>query len=428
VLAAALWARGRGGRGAEVQAILTVLAILLLASGAPLVHGASRLHAAAALTLLTVAHQAGATTWAGGLVHLVAQRLGGRGDAGWARAWPDLLARFSPLAIASVSLLVATGAALVWPYVGTVGALVGTPYGVMILSKAALLAAALLLARTSYLAARAWRLRGDRSAADARVPPRLEAEMGAVLAALLAAAALTSQPPAADVRERPSPREVAAAFAPKRPQLVPPPHAAMVAGAAASLDPYATPGALDRVQSNFNHNVAGLLLLLAAAAAFAGRRAGAGVGRHWPLALLPLGLFVLALAEPNGWPFGTEGFFETLLAPSVLVHRAATALVLALALLEWRVQAGSLGATRWRFLFPLLCAAGGALLLTHSHALLPSRWAFLTEITHDAIGLLAVFMGVARWLELRRGDGRRSLAWPACMALIGLVLVFYRET
>jgi hypothetical protein len=52
------------------------------------------------------------------------------------------------------------------------------------------------------------------------------------------------------------------------------------------------------------------------------------------------------------------------------------------------------------------------------------------EVTHNAIGLLAVGVGMARWLELRTpGAERRAygIVWTTCMALIGLVLLFYRE-
>jgi putative copper resistance protein D len=423
-IAAAALRRAAAGRE---EWPLRALAILLAASGAPLVHGAGRLEHVPELVAATLVHQLAAVTWAGGLVHLLAQRLAGRRDEIRARTWPDLLARFSPVAIASVGLLLASAALLALRYVGSVGALVGTAYGVMVLAKAALLATALALARAGFAAARRRRAGRADAAPERETTPRLEAEAATVLVALLAAAALTSQPPAVDVGDRPTPREVAGVFAPKRPQLTPPPHGAMVAQAAPSLDPFATPGVLDRLQSAFNHNVSGILVALAAAAAFLGRLARARAARHWPLLLLPLAAFVLLLGEPNGWPFGPEGFFETLLAPAVLVHRVAPLLVVALALFEWRVQAGGLAATRWRFAFPLLCVAGGALLLTHSHTAFAARWAFLIEVSHSAIGLLAVLMGVSRWLEVRRGVERRVAVWPALMALIGLVLLFYRE-
>ncbi len=405
---------------------LPALSLLLMASGAPLVHGAGRLEHAGELMAVTVTHQLGAVVWVGGLVHLLAQRLGGLGRE--ARTWPRLVARFSPVAIGSVAVILATAAVLAWQYVGSVGALLGTAYGAMALSKAILMVAALLLARAGYLQARRWRTRPDVAGSDPHLVPRLEAEAATLLVVLLAAAALTSQPPAVDVKDRPTPAEVAGIFAPKRPQLVPPPYREMVESAAPSLDPFAAPGRFDRVQSNFNHNVSGILLLIASMAALLGRATRARLARHWPLLLLPLAAFMLALAEPNGWPFGNEGLFETLLAPSVLLHRAATLLVIALAVFEWRVQAGGLAATRWRYVFPLLCLAGGALLLTHSHSVLAARWAFLIEVSHNAIGVLAVLTGVTRWLELRQGDEHRTLAWPTFMVLIGLVLLFYRET
>lgn len=154
--------------------------------------------------------------------------------------------------------------------------------------------------------------------------------------------------------------------------------------------------------------------------------------RHWPLFLLLLGLFILLIGEPNGWPFGYEGFWETLIAPGVLQHRMATALVFFLAFFEWRVHVEKPpGNARRRYVFPLLCAVGGALLLTHSHSLFVSKWAFLIEVSHNAIGFLAVLMGMGRWLELRLDPPANrfpGFLWTVCMIAVGFVLLFYRES
>jgi putative copper resistance protein D len=78
----------------------------------------------------------------------------------------------------------------------------------------------------------------------------------------------------------------------------------------------------------------------------------------------------------------------------------------------------------------VLCAVGGGLLLTHSHAMFNIKAEFLSEVAHTPLGILGVFIAGGRWLELRlpapdnRLPGRM---WPACMMLLGLVLVFYRE-
>ncbi len=144
-----------------------------------------------------------------------------------------------------------------------------------------------------------------------------------------------------------------------------------------------------------------------------------------------LGLFILLIGEPNGWPFGNEGFWETLIAPEVLQHRLATILVFFLAFFEWRVQAGeSPSGHRWCYVFPVLCAAGGALLLTHCHSPFVSKWAFLIEVSHNAIGFLAVLMGIGRWLELRLTPPANrfpGFLWTVCMIAVGTVLLFYRE-
>jgi putative copper resistance protein D len=114
-------------------------------------------------------------------------------------------------------------------------------------------------------------------------------------------------------------------------------------------------------------------------------------------------------------------------------------LIAAFSIFEWGVQTGRL---RWplaRFIFPVLCAAGGALLLTHTHALGDGNDEVFAEISHTPIALLGAVAGCGRWLDLRLDDGaelyresrfRRIAAWiwPACLILIGLLLLNYRES
>jgi putative copper resistance protein D len=79
--------------------------------------------------------------------------------------------------------------------------------------------------------------------------------------------------------------------------------------------------------------------------------------------------------------------------------------------------------------FPLLCAVGGGLLLTHSHAMFNLKDEFLTEVTHTPLGLLGAFAGWGRWLELRLPESGRGPGWlwTACLTAVGLFLVVYRE-
>jgi putative copper resistance protein D len=79
--------------------------------------------------------------------------------------------------------------------------------------------------------------------------------------------------------------------------------------------------------------------------------------------------------------------------------------------------------------FPLICAVGGGLLLTHSHAMFNLKEEFLTEVSHAPLGILGAFAGWGRWLELRLPDARTAAGWTwiACLIAVGLLLLGYRE-
>ena len=77
-----------------------------------------------------------------------------------------------------------------------------------------------------------------------------------------------------------------------------------------------------------------------------------------------------------------------------------------------------------------MCAIGGALLLTHSHAITNVKESLLVELTHVPLGLFAVCAGWTRWLELRLPNSNwksPSWIWPICFILIGASLLNYRE-
>jgi putative copper resistance protein D len=427
----ALYVR-RSNRGWLLAALL---GLLVMATGGPLTHGASRLSHPLLLMTITVLHQLPSVVWIGGVIHLVAQWRWLRREAeGQQTLWPAMVTRFSPVALICVAALLIAGTYLAFQYVhGWIG-LTGTAYGTMLLTKISLLAAALVLGGMNFSASRAARS-STAALADVfgRVPVLIETEAAIGVCILLAAAAFTGQPPAVDIQpDWAPPAEVAQTFAPKVPQFTMPPYQQMLDTSRLVTDLYSLPAPLEKLQSDFNHNVSGAFVLLAAIGALLYRIAGAQWARHWPLAFAPLGLFVLIFAEPTIWPTGREPFWATLIVPEVLVHRLAALLVMALALFEWRVSAGRLGGTRASYAFPILCFVGGAMLLSHSHSLFVSKWAFLIEVSHNALGIFAVLAGAARWLELRLPDraGRAAAGrvWPVCLALVGLVLLFYRET
>jgi putative copper resistance protein D len=77
-----------------------------------------------------------------------------------------------------------------------------------------------------------------------------------------------------------------------------------------------------------------------------------------------------------------------------------------------------------------MCAAGGAVLLTHTRAITNVKGSLLVELIHVSMGLFAVCAGWTRWLELRLHPEDRKIPswiWPVCFVLIGAGLLNYRE-
>lgn len=397
--------------------VLVATAVLALCS-AWVSHAAARVEHRGVLLALDGLHQLAAAVWIGGLVHLLVVVLrGGRGDAATIR-------RFSTLAMGAVVTLVGAGVGLTLGYVDGPRALVGTAYGVMVLTKVFLLLGLLVLGATNFFVVR--RLQGTGPVSAVRLGRFVEVETGLALTVFFAAASLTSLPPAIDVvTDRATPHEIATRFTPRWPALTSPRIDEMPVD-----DPSAPRTDADRAWSEYNHHVSGLFVLAMGVLAIA-QVGGARRARHWPLIFLGLGAFMLVRNDPGAWPLGPQGFWAGMREPSVLQHRVYVLMVVVFGVFEWMVRTGRLRAPRCALVFPLLCAAGGGLLLTHSHASLNLKSEFLLEISHVPLAVLGILIGWSRWLELRlAAPGDRLPGWLAsvALALVGVVLLLYRES
>jgi putative copper export protein len=120
---------------------------------------------------LDVVHRTAVAVWLGGLMHLLAGALRGRGQG--APELAPLLRRFSGLALGAALILILSGVVLTVYYVNSVRSLVGTAYGVMVLSKVVLLGALLGLGALNFVA-----VRRMASGSAARIRWVVEAELG----------------------------------------------------------------------------------------------------------------------------------------------------------------------------------------------------------------------------------------------------------
>lgn len=417
-----------------VQAALLAAAIGLLGSAVSLSHAVSRMDHRVVLTAYTALHHVGAAAWIGAMPFLLIA-LKRTDDIAVAR---HVVGRFSRMAMVSVALLIGAGLGLAWFYLASPSGLYGTTYGVLVMVKAYLLVLILILGAANWYVAR------EAERAPARLLMRLrrfaEVEVALGFTAILAAAALTSQPPAVDMpMDRLTLPEIAARMRWETPRLKSPPFAALspatpidVAVKMAQYQPPAASDTNDMAWSEYNHHWAGLVVLLAGALALMSRFKRMRWARFWPVSFAGLAMFILLRADPENWPLGPRPFWGSLFEPEVVQHRAAALLILAFAAFECAVQAGKLRAAWTQYAFPLMCAAGAALLLTHNHTLATGKDEVLALMSHAAMALFGVTAGWARWLELRlpKDEGEQQFAgyvWPVALMLAGLVLLDYRE-
>ncbi len=439
-------------------ALAVVPAAVVLAASVLASHGASRLDHRGLLTSLTALHHLGTAGWVGSMLFLLLA-LRRCVTPGQSRT---LARRYSTMALVSVPMLLFAGIGLSWFYIGSVPALYGTTYGIMVLAKAALLLMMLGLGAGNFQLLRARAARpagvllsvsgGSPSArpAEAATPFLLrlrrfsEAEIALGITAILAAASLTSQPPAVDLQaDRLTAHEIAQRLHWEAPRLSSPAFAQLATPGslrssveAAQYGPGSVSDSNDRAWSEYNHHWAGLIVLGAALLAFVARALPPGrlrrIAANWPLLFLGLALFILLRADPENWPLGPRPFWASFAAPDVLQHRLYAVLISAFAFFEWSVATGRWRAPRAAYVFPLLCAGGGAALLTHSHGLANVKEEMLAELAHTPVAVLGAAAGVGRWLQLRlpgtRAAALAGLLWPLCLALVALVLLDYRES
>ena len=387
--------------------------------------------------LLTFVHHLAGGAWIGGLPYLLTAVR----HSGSESARGQLTSRFSRLAMISVALLTFAGAGMSFLYIGSPRALGGTTYGAMLLAKV-LMTGILLLFGTLNL-------RIVRAVRNGHGPDLLplrrfaEAEVGIGFTVLLTAASLTSTPPAADVVvDRVTKHEIVQRMTPRWPRMETPPLADLSPATplgipeGSNLPGSFVPGQLwhpnteaDIAWSEYNHHWAGLVVLAIGILAVFSRRFR--WARHWPLAFFGLALFLLIRSDSENWPLGPRGFWESFQVAEVAQHRVFVLLIVLFAIFEGAVQTERIAPRRAGVVFPLVCAVGGAFLMTHSHTLGNVKEEFLVELSHIPLALLAVVAGWCRWLEIRLPRERTqvfSWVWPVCFVLIGGVLMLYRES
>ena len=437
-LALLLWRQAPAGA-------LLAAGFVELAAATLTTHAAARLDDRGVLLAVEALHQLGAAIWIGGIPCFV-MALARLTDTGALRL---VGGRFSRLSMAGVACILVSGITMSLFYIGSWEAFYGTAYGVMVGAKVAMFL--MLLGLGACNLAVTERMKRDPGISTLRLRRFAEVEIGIGFTLFFAAASLTSVPPGIDLtQDRVSwPEIVARDLSPRWPSLASPDHAGLAIpalqeqlnreAAAHAAEPRAAfvegsgelppRNADDIAWSEYNHHWSGIFVFVIGILALL-NQAGARWARHWPLVFLGLAAFLFIRSDPEVWPLGDIGLLASLRDVEVVQHRAFVLIIVIFGVFEWAVRAGRLKSARAALVFPLITAGGGALLLTHSHAIANVKDQMLIEFTHTPLALAGIVAGWARWLELRlpgRVSAVAGWVWPPCFLFIGALLFFYRE-
>ncbi len=426
--------------------LLLALALVDLGAGVATSHAAARIEDRGLLIGITALHHAGAAVWIGGLpCFLSAMR---RLPGGAMRS--QVGARYSLLSMLSVGAITFSGIGMLVHYVGSVDAMYGTAYGMMLATKTTLFFGLLALGYGNFRVVRG--LANNPQGSILRLRRFAEVELGVGITMFFVAASMTSLPPAIDLtRDRVSLSEITERLEPKLPALTspsrdtlafyeeqktlaeekaenkPPTLQAYVPGAGAPLPR----NAQDIAWSEYNHHVAGAIVLVMGILVLVEKSGKAPWARHWPLLLIVLAGFLFLRSEAEGWPTGSLSLADSLRDPEFIQHKSFMVLMTAFAAFEWSVRNQVMRNGWAKYVFPLICALGGMMLLTHSHSIANVKELLLLEMTHMPLAVFAIWSGWTRWLELRLEDGRAKVIagwlWPTFFCLTALTLLLYRE-
>lgn len=393
----------------------TIVALPMIISGAWLVHGAGRFENQYLLMTLTVIHQLAAAAWIGGVFQLINLWLLSNKNQINAGLWPLLLKRFSTFGIASVAMILISGLPIAWQYIDSWNGLIGTGYGNLLLVKITLLAIALGFAWLNKSAVLEFGFSGNNHALNNRLPYYIEAETFILITLLFTAASLASQPPAIDIPSlTASWQEVLGTFRPQIPMTSSPTHTALIAGEAGRVAIVGQVPSLAATEwSNYNHNIAGIFLTVMSFFAMLSyvRKPGFEHFKYWPLGFVGLGIFLFFRSDAESWPLGPIGFWDsTFNNGEVLQHRIATLLVFVLGIMELSARITKKPNSKLPFVFPLLAAFGGLMLLTHSHVGFQAKSTFLIQVGHTTMGIFSLILACGRWLELKLDNPSKDIA------------------
>ena len=193
----------------------------------------------------------------------------------------------------------------------------------------------------------------------------------------------------------------------------------------------------DKRESEFNHHLAGLLLILAALFFLAQDRLASRwpESRYaWAACLLLAGVFLLVFSDTEIWPFGYQSFYYAVTHNvEVAQHKTFAAILLALGVVATLRTSGRLRGLWSAWAFPVLALAGATMLLFHHHGGMhgPDAMQTMERVQHQHLRFAGAGVGVALAKGLADTSGKWrpvfNKLWPIFMIVLGVMLLMYTE-
>lgn len=194
----------------------------------------------------------------------------------------------------------------------------------------------------------------------------------------------------------------------------------------------------DKKESEFNHRLAGLFVVLAGLVILfedSVKKRWPAVRYAWPLSFLLSGVFVFIFSDTELWPFGPKNWWMGVTGNlEVAQHKTFAVILLLLGIIEFRRVRGALQAAWSAWVFPVCALAGSVMLLFHEHGAGmsgPGAMNAMHRIQMQHFSYAALGFGIAffKGLSATSSAPRRFFhtAWPVLMIALGAVLLFYTE-
>ncbi len=194
----------------------------------------------------------------------------------------------------------------------------------------------------------------------------------------------------------------------------------------------------DKRESEFNHHLAGVLVILAAFFILAEdslRRHWPSARFIWPICFATAGLFLLLFSDTELWPFGGMSWWYGLTHRAEdLQHKTFAVMLVALAIIELQRARGVLKTAWSEWVFPVVAIVGSVLLLFHEHhsgTHGSDHLAIMQRIhtQHLSFSLAGCSIAVTKGFSQLRMHSQSIFAklWPVLMIILGVLLLFYRE-